>query len=373
MKIAVNTRFLLKGGLEGVGRFTDEAFQRIVQTHPEHEFYFFFDRNYDEKYIYAKNVKPVILWPPARHPFLFYIWFEYAVARALKKYKIDLFVSPDSFIPLNTKTKTLSIIHDVAYQHFPEHIPLIQLEYYKYFVKRFLKKANRIATVSEFTKQDVINFYNIKQEKIDVVYNGTGNTFQPLSKSEKEQIKKEYSKDKNYFLYIGSLHPRKNVTRLIQAFNIFKNKTGSDFQLLLSGNPGWKTAAIQQAYNDSKYKSDIHFLGFVPDEKLPKVLGAAYALTYVSLFEGFGIPVLDALHCAVPVLTSNVSSLPEVAGEAALYSDPHSTDSIAENMIKIYSNKNLRAQLIEKGRTQRQNFSWEKTADLLYKSMMKTL
>ena len=172
MRIAVNTRFLLKDKLEGIGIYTQEIFMRVVQLMPEHEFYFLFDRPYDESFVFAKNVIPIVVSPPARHPFLWYLWLEKAIPKILKKHKIDLFISPDGYASLNTYVPQILTIHDLAFEHYKEHTPFLVYQYYKYFVPKFCKKATKILAVSEFTKQDVIKRYNIEEQKIEVVYNG---------------------------------------------------------------------------------------------------------------------------------------------------------------------------------------------------------
>ena len=154
MKIAVNTRFLLKDKLEGIGWFTYESVKRMVLAHPEHEFHFLFDRNFSEEFIFAKNVVPHVLFPPARHPFLWYAWFEYAVPSALRKIKPDVFLSTDGYLSLSAKTPQVLVIHDLAFEHFNNHVDWLTLKYYKYFVPKFARGANRIAAVSSFTKAD---------------------------------------------------------------------------------------------------------------------------------------------------------------------------------------------------------------------------
>ena len=129
MRIAVNTRFLLKNKLEGIGWFTYETVKRLVENHPEHEFYFFFDRPFEEEFIFGKNVHPIVLFPPARHPVLYFIWFEYSVANALKVYKIDVFLSPDNFLTLRTKVPTVLVTHDIAHLHFPEQVNFFDRKY----------------------------------------------------------------------------------------------------------------------------------------------------------------------------------------------------------------------------------------------------
>lgn len=373
MRIAVNTRFLLKNRLEGIGRFTSESLRIMVKNHPEHEFIFFFDRPYDESFIFEKNVKPVVLFPQARHPFLFYWWFEYSVHQALKKYKADVFLSTDGFCSLKTKVNTLLVVHDISYKHFPEQVSFLIRKYYQHFTPKFIKKAKRLATVSEFSKQDIIKHFGVSPEDIDVTYNGCDDSFQPISLQERDAIRAEFSEGKPYFIYIGSVHPRKNIVRLIQAFDQFKKQSKSDYKLLLAGRIAWQTGEVFTTLEACQHKSDIIFLDYLDKEKLPKVTAAAFALTYVSLLEGFGIPILEAMHCEIPVITSNISSMPEVIGDAGLLVDPRKVESIAAQMLVLYQNKSLPEKLIEKGRIQRQKFSWEATAEKLWHAILKTV
>ena len=172
MKIAVNTRFLLKDKLEGIGIYTQEIFSRVVQLMPEHEFYFLFDRPFSEEFIFAKNITPLIVSPPARHPFLWYWWFEKSVPKVLKENNIDLFISPDGYASLNTSVPQIITIHDLGFEHFPMHTPFLVRNYYKYFTPKYCKKASKILAVSQFTKQDIAERYGIDKQKIEVVYNG---------------------------------------------------------------------------------------------------------------------------------------------------------------------------------------------------------
>lgn len=370
LKIAINTRFLLKNKLEGMGWFTYEVVKNMVLDHPEHEFIFFFDRPYDSEFIFARNVTPVVLFPPARHPFLWYIWFEWSVARALKKYQPDVFLSTDNHLTLNTTTPTVLVTHDIAYHHFPKQIGFLVKKYYQYFMPKFNRKATRIVAVSEFTKQDVIDTYNIVSQKIDVACNGCRERFQPISKSEKAAIKKKFSNGEDYFFYVGAIHPRKNVVRLIAAFDAFKKATGASIKLLLAGRMAWQTGAVSNVLEKISCREDIVFLGYLDAADLPKLTGAALASTYTSLFEGFGIPILEAMHCDVPVLTSTVSSMPEVAGDAGLLVNPNNIEAIADGMKSLYENAELRQELIKKGRIQRKKFSWERAAKVVYNNLI---
>lgn len=186
MNIAVNTRLLLKGKLEGIGWFTAETLKRITAQHPEHHFDFFFDRPYDPSFIFSSNVTPHILPPPARHPLLWFWWFEKSIPRELNQTKADLFLSPDGYGSLSTEVKQVIVIHDVAFEHFETHNKKAVQRYYKKYTPLYARRANRIATVSEYTKQNLIDFYKIPAGKIDVVYNGSHEYFRSLSEEEKK-------------------------------------------------------------------------------------------------------------------------------------------------------------------------------------------
>ncbi len=369
MKIAVNTRFLLHNKLEGIGWFTYETLRRMVKNHPEHEFHFLFDRAYHPSFIFAENVIPHVVFPPARHPLLWYWWFEWSVPGVLKKIQPDIFLSTDGYCSLKTKVPTVMVVHDLAFEHFPEYVNKISATYYKHFSPLYAKRAEHIVTVSEFTKQDIVTQYGIPSEKISVAHNGASEIFKPLSNAEKISVKNEIASGKNYFVYAGSLHPRKNIARLFRAFDVFKEKSNSDMQLVLAGARGWMLKEIDETYRNMKHQNDVVFTGHLASKKLARVVAAADAMVYVSMFEGFGIPILEALHCDVPVITSNVSSMPEVAGNAGLLVNPIEEHSIAKAMIQLYENDALKQQLIFAGKTQRQKFSWDITAEKLWNAV----
>lgn len=366
MKIVVNTRLLIENKLDGIGWFSYETLKRITQKHPEHEFFFLFDRKYSNKFIFSDNITPIIINPPARHPFLWYIWFEYSVKKIIKKLNADLFLSPDGYLSLSSNIKQIPVIHDINFVHRPQDLPYLTRKYYNYFFPKYAKKAFKIATVSQYSKQDIENEYNTQKDKTKVVYNGCNEMYKPIPLNIQEQTKQQYSQGKNYFIFIGTLHPRKNIARLFKAFNKFKEKTNSDFKLVIVGTKMFLTEDIETAYKNSNYKDDIIFTGRLSPEVLHHVLASAYAMTFVPLFEGFGIPLIEAMNCDVPVISSNTTSLPEVAGNSALFVDPFKIEEISDAMVKITTDKDLRLSLIKKGRIRKDAFSWDKTADKLW-------
>jgi len=371
MIIAVNTRLLLKGKLEGIGWFTKETLSRITNNHPEHQFIFIFDRPFSDDFIFSENITPIVLSPPTRHPVLWFIWFELQIPRILKKYKADLFFSPDGYLSLSTPIKQLAAIHDINFVHRPQDLPWLKGKYYNYYFPRFADKATRIVTVSAFSKDDIHQTYHIENDKIDVVYNGVNTLYTPTSEEEKTVAKATYSKGKEYFLFIGSLHARKNICGLLEAFDAFKTSVQSDVKLLIVGESMFKADDIEQAYQIMRHKTEVVFTGRLGTEELHQVLGAAMALTFVPFFEGFGIPVIEAMNAGIPVICSNTTSLPEVGGDAVLYVDPFDIAQIEGAMIKLYQDKDLRQSLIELGFKQKEKFSWDKTAALLWESIEK--
>lgn len=368
MRIAVNTRFLLPSKMEGFGWYTYEIVKRLVENHPEHEFIFFFDRKFDERFVFGANVTPVVLNPPARHPILFRIWFNYSVKRALKKYKADLFFSPDGFLSLKTKVPQVGVIHDINFEHYPEDIPTSARNYLKKYFPRFAKKAAHLLTVSDYSKQDLCKTYGIDPSKITVSWNGASDAFRPIEDAKKVHVRNRYSNGKKYVLFVGALHPRKNVKRLIAAYrNVLLADPDFDYELVIVGVALWKRSGydlgIETDGNEDPTNAHIHFTGHLSLEELAHVMAAASVFAFVPYFEGFGIPLVEAMRCGTPILSGNLTSLPEVAGDAALYCDPFSVDDITDKLKAICSDETLRNDLSQKGLKRSDLFSWDQSAE----------
>jgi glycosyltransferase involved in cell wall biosynthesis len=238
-------------------------------------------------------------------------------------------------------------------------------KYYHAFVPRYLQRAERIGVVSEFVRQDIMRYYGIPGHKIFVAGNGVRPEFQPADAATRLAIRREYAGGHPYFFFLGAVHPRKNVRALIEAYNVFRTWTSATIPLLIAGRLAWQTRDVRHAHRDSPFRRDIRFLDYVPNELLPQLMGSALALTYVSLFEGFGVPLLEAMHCEIPIITSTTSSLPEVAGKAALLVNPRHKGEIAEAMRRVYTDARLASRLVENGRAQRTRFTWEHSAELI--------
>lgn len=370
MKIGVNTRLLLPGTLEGIGRFTHEILSRMVKDHPQDQFYFFFDRPYDGKYVYGDNVIPIVVKPMARTPIHWVWWFEVALPKALNKYGIDVFFSPELYTSLRAKTPSLLVAHDIAYHHFPHHFRWDHLWYLKKYTPLFLNRADKISCVSQATMNDIVKVFSIKKEKLFVAENGPTPGFIPVGYDEKLEVRKKLTAGHPYFLYLGSIHPRKNVESLIQAFEMFRksNSTNTN-KLVLVGRMAWKTKKVKKVFDSSAVKEDVLFLG--QREDAASIMGGAEALIYVSLFEGFGIPILEAFQSRIPVITSNHGSMKEVAGDGAILVEPTNVAAIAQGMEKIVSDAAFSKNLVKKGTEVLKKYNWSKSANIIYDEIIK--
>ncbi len=373
MRIAVNAIFLQENNLEGYGYFVQEIFKRLSIQYPEHQFYFLFDRAYSNIFIFSENIIPIVIAPKARHFFAFKFWYDWALPLQLSKIKPDIVVQPYGFCSLTTKYKQLLVLHDLSFIHYPQFIKKLHRFYYQLFTKKFVQKATRIATVSQFSKQDIITQYAINPNKIDVVYSAAKTVFKPLDFIDKQSVKDSFADGREYFLFTGGSNPRKNLITVLKAFSIFKKKLKSNMKLLIVGKINVKKNSIIEKLETYKYKEDVVLLNYVEDTVLVKLTASAYTCIYPSFFEGFGVPIVEAMQSGVPIITSNTSSMIEVGSMAALYTDPSNVEELANQMMMLYKDEKLRVAQIEKGLLQAKQFSWNNTAELLWQSILITV
>jgi len=374
MRIAVNTRFLLPNRREGLGNYTSEIVKRWVKNHPEIEFFFYFDRPYDPSFIYGDNVIPRVISPPARHPVLWYAWFEWALPNALSKDQVDVLFSPDGFSSLKYSGKKVVVIHDLGFEHYPSHVPYLARKFYQRYTPRYANDANHLFAVSQTTKDDVVERYGIDDKKITVAYNGIREGFDVLTEAVKANIRAKFSRGNPYFLFVGALHPRKNIPNLLRAFQLFKDKeVNTNYQLLITGRMAWKTSEINDVYQSMKNKDDVIFTDYLERDELQLITGAASLCLYPSLFEGFGVPLLEAMNCGVPIVTSAVSCMPEIVGKAAELVDPLSPESIVEGILKVVNDKDKNQELINLGLARAKAFSWDETARVIHQGVTSIL
>jgi len=279
---------------------------------------------------------------------------------------VDVFFSPHFFFaPLSRKAKRVTTFHDLSFERFPEFFTLRQKIWHSVQMQpawqaRF---SDAVITVSESTKNDVVNLYNIDSAKVHRIYSGVSQQFRPIVGTELERFKQERKLTKKFILFVGTIEPRKNISGLVKAFEILKqNPAFADVGLVIAGPSGWHNKDIFKTVERSLSKDQITFIGGLWDWELPFYYSAAAVLVYPSFFEGFGFPPLEAMACGTPVITSNNSSMPEVVGDAALLIDPRSTDDLVRALEEVLTNEELNTTLRKRALERAKEFDWQQTA-----------
>ncbi|MEP7162748.1 MAG: glycosyltransferase family 1 protein [Candidatus Moraniibacteriota bacterium] len=296
-----------------------------------------------------KNWKIKRLWAPR-------LWTQGRLSLEMLLHMPDTLFVPAHVVPLIHPKKTIVTIHGLEYEICPESYSFSDRWYMRLSILFSCRFAEKIIAVSENTQRDLLRLYHVPAEKVTVIYEGFNEEGNGRGKTGESQ-------NKPFFLFVGRLEERKNIARVIEAFDVFKEKTGSSHQLILAGKPGYGYKKIKEQRTKSKYSEDILEPGYVSEEKKWELLKNAEAFLFPTLYEGFGIPVLEAQSVGTPVITSNTSSLPEVAGDGAILVDPLQPEAIALAMESLVANQEKRADIIVKGRSNTARFSWQTTAE----------
>jgi glycosyltransferase involved in cell wall biosynthesis len=373
MNIAISARMLKNNPDDGISWFTFETVRRIISDNRDHRFFLLFDRDFDKGMTFPGNTDAIIIKPATRHPVLWYYWLEHRVPNVLRKIKADIFVSPDGLISMKSEVPSIPVIHDINFFHRPEDIPAVTRFYYRHFTTKFASKAIRIATVSEFSKQDIASSFGISSSKIDVVYNGVSDIFSPSDESECIKMRKIFSEGLPYFLFVGNFSPRKNIPNLVRAFNLFRTISNYQHKLVLTGERLYLNRELDSIIKASPYHNDIILTGHKNRDDLRLLYSSSEALVYIPWFEGFGIPVVEAMRCGTPVILSNTTSLPEIGGKAALYVNPSDIKTISDSMIKIIEDVSFKSSLKKSSINNSMKYTWEKSAESLWISIEKAL
>jgi len=373
MNIAIGARTLHEKPCDGIAWFTYEVIQRIVREHPAHRFFLITDKRYDIQPVTGQNVEYIHLWPRNYHPLICFFWHQFLVPAALHRVKADVFIGPDGIIPLNCNVPCIPVIHDLNHCHRPEDIPFFTRNFYQYFFPKYASQATRIATVSSYSANDISQTYSIDKEKIDIVYNGVSELFSPLSEEVKEETRREMSGGRPFFLFVSNFSPRKNVVTLIIAYEKFRRDTGLDYDLVLAGGRLYLNSELDRAVKSSAYKESIVFTGRVDRMMLRRLYSSAEAFVFVPWFEGFGIPLVEAMRCGAPCIVSDNSSLPEVSGGAGLCVSAADAGAIASAMARLAGEPALRRQLTEKGIENSKKYSWDVTATQMWDCILKAV
>ncbi|WP_459201917.1 glycosyltransferase family 4 protein [Methanococcus sp. CF] len=293
------------------------------------------------------------------------LWYPYVTYSLKYKTDFDIIHNPRHFPTLFKlkHSKYVITVHDIfGIKLNSKNYETYKKVAYRLLLPKTLESADKIIAVSENTKNDLINHFKIPPNKIKVIYNAADKTFAKLNEIEISDIKKKYAINYSFILYVGGLAAHKNIIRLIEAYNILK-KLGVTHKLVLAGVKRYKYKEIFETIEKLNLQNDVIFTGYVPDEDLPGLYNAADLFVYPSLYEGFGIPPLEAMQCGTPVITSNTSSLPEVVGDAGIMVNPYDVDELANKMYEVLTNEYLRKEMSKKGLERAKLFSWKKCAE----------
>lgn len=307
----------------------------------------------------------VIPWPR--------LWTHVRLAAELRRHPPDVLFVPAHVLPFYCPVPAIVTVHDLGYRHYPDTHRLFDRWYLDWTTRRHCRTARSIIADSLATKQDLLDFYGADPARINVVYLGRNESLVPVTDSKFiTQAKARYNIGRDYLFYLGTLHPRKNLVRLIEAFYQAIQTTSTEhLQLVIAGQRGWLYDEIFARVEQLGLVGRVIFPGYVADGDKPALLSGALAYVFPSLYEGFGLPVLEAMACGTPVLTSNCSSLPEVAGSAALLIDPRHTGEIAEGLVQLITDPDLRQQLVQRGYRQFRAFSWSQAAAQVWELLEK--
>lgn len=363
MRIAIDARFLDRQ-ITGIGRYLLNILKELPNQDHNNEYLLFtnsdlpIDKTFYKIISYKNFVLPFKLYSP--------IWLNTALPKLIKENKVDLLFESNVLLPLVNlgRTKCISVVHDVIFRVFKEYYPFVYRQYLSMFLPPTFRKADCIITVSELSKNDIIKYYKIPQEKIQIVYNTASEQFRQRNSEEFDfsKILNEYSLPPKYLLFVGVLEQRKNILGLINILDLLE-KEGSELQLVIIGKAGYDSEKILPEI--LKRKKTIKYLNFVSDEALAYIYNSAFAFIFPSFYEGFGIPPLEAMQSAIPVLSSNTSALVEVVGEGGLIHNPNDYAGFVKDILKLERDADFYSLMKLKALGQSKKFSIKETTNKL--------
>ncbi len=378
MNIGIDIRPLLSLVRTGVGEYTYEFLNAIFKFDKQNQYYLFYPQNIGQNlpnWDYSNVHFSPTNWPNKnlnifqkilRQPKLDELIIKRDITNLNSKNSIDYFFSPNlNFTSISKRVKFILTIHDLSFEIFPNFFSAKQRCWHKIVnPKKQCKRADIIITPSMNTKKDIMDYYHLPAEKIKVFYPGISSVFfnsACLAKNETNEICKKYSLPPNFILFLGTIEPRKNIFGLIEAYEQAYPLLSTPHSLVIAGANGWHTKKIFERAAKSPYKENIKFVGYVEAKDKSALYSTASLFVYPSFYEGFGFPVLEAMSCGTPVITSNRSSLTEVTENAAYLVNPNKPTEIAAAIIKMLNEEKLKKYFITKGMEQAKKFNWEKT------------
>lgn len=370
MKIAIDAR---KWRDYGIGTYVRNLVRHLAHLDRETTYFLFCDRA-DEATLrdLAENFVPVVeasgKYSLAEH---------YSIPLKLRRLGADLFHSPHYVLPLLTRKPAVVTVHDCIHLLFPQYLPnRLAYQYARFMMGSAVRRSRLVLTVSEASRRDILRFYpEADPERVQVVPNAIDEAFlEDPGEEEMQRVKERYQIRGRFILYVGNIKPHKNLDRLVLAFSLLKQRPGhQDVKLLIIGDQLHQQGFLRRAVEGARVRQDVRFFGFVPDQTLSALYRLASVFAFPSLYEGFGLPPLEAMACGTPVVTSRISSLPEVVGDAAVLVDPLSVDDIASSLERVLGDEELRRDLVVRGRARVRQFSWERSVKTVHQAYMKIL
>jgi glycosyltransferase involved in cell wall biosynthesis len=364
MKIAIDVRTVLPNR-SGVGNYVLHLVQNLRQVDPGPIYYFLAQKkNLSLLGNLAREQNPLLtIFSHENHP-LSDFWEHFILPIRLKRMGINVFHGPASLIPFRKNHCGLIVtIHDLVAFLFPETIPLKYGAYMRYLLRQAVKRADKIIAVSYHTKKDLIQILKVPSEKIVVIHEAPSPIFYPYDKKEAQvRLKQRYGITKKFIYHLGNIEPRKNLIVLLEAFTRVCQDLGDEYQLVVSGQKGWLTRSLSHFLINYPAKDQVLFTGYVPMEDIPLFMNGAELFVFPSLYEGFGLPVLEAMSCGTPVISSNRSSIPEIVGLAGVLVDPTDIRELADSIIGLLRNPEEKMRLSQLGKEQSARFSWDEVA-----------
>ncbi|MFH0924109.1 MAG: glycosyltransferase family 1 protein [bacterium] len=346
MKIGIDIQSTL-GNKTGLGYYTSNLVQQLVKIDQENEYVFFNNGRQND----LRTLKG-LFWDQVSLPF------------KAKNKKVDLIHKPAFSAPVLSHCKVVMTLHDLISIRFPENNRFVSGIYWRKWLPYTAKKVEFIITVSRYSKDEILDTLKIPDEKIEVIYEGIDTQKYRILESSKQlmNFKDKYKIDSKFILYVGSIERRKNINSLIKAFKILKQENKTDRKLVLVGKRTNYADELFQEIKGLLLEKEVIYLGYVKEKELPIIYNLAEVFVYPSLYEGFGLPILEAMACGAPVVASKATSIPEVVGDAGLLIDATNVEELANAINLVITDDDLRTQLVEKGLKQVDKFSWERTA-----------
>lgn len=363
MNIGVNA--LLMGGTRaGIGNYIYNLLKALACVDADNNYQVFVNEQYPAG-LRAHNQEPVPVNLISQGSWARILWEQVMLPLSVAKRDIDIMHFPDYSLPVLLESKpSIITVHDLTYKLFPETFSRGKLLTKLALLGPSLRKAAGIIAVSGNTKKDLIELCGVSPERITVIHNGVDlEVFRPMESGKmREQLAVKYNLEPGYILYVGTLEPRKNITTLIKAFKMLRESHRLPHKLVIAGGKGWLYREIFRAVSELGLKQEVLFTGYIPADELPLFYNGAGVFVYPSLYEGFGLPPLEAMACGVPVVTSDCSSLPEVVGETGIMVNPTDVEALSDAIERILTDRQLAETLSVQGLKRAQEFTWEESA-----------